>query len=213
MRLSKERPKMKAEIIVILDRSGSMNTIKDDAIGGFNQFIESQKKIEGEATVTLVQFDDQYEMVYENVPLEKVVPLNRDTFIPRGSTALYDAIGKTIGNINRRNFCSACHADTKRIMVILTDGQENASREYRQHTINEMINHQRSEHKWEFIFLAANQDAFAAGAAIGIHWGDTHQFVADAVGTRNAYVSMDTSVSSYRADIKSTTKAEDYYKK
>lgn len=189
---------MKSEIVVILDRSGSMNTIKSDAIGGFNQFISEQKKVDGEASVTLVQFDDAYEMVYENVPLAQVQPLNDTIFVPRGMTALYDAIGKTIETLNRRNFCAACHKDTKTIFAILTDGQDNSSRMYTQQKINDMIRHQRDEHKWEFIFLAANQVAFATGSLLGIKSSDTFSFAANAIGTRSAYTNMSTSVAHYR---------------
>lgn len=188
----------KTEIIVILDRSGSMYEIANDAIGGFNSFIESQKAVEGEATVTLVQFDDQYEVVYENIPLMEVKPLTNETFKPRGGTALNDAICKTIGNINRRNFCSVCHGDTKRIVAILTDGEENSSKEFSADKVKEMITHQREEHKWEFIFLAANQDAFATGAIYGIKKDDTFWFAYNSIGVKDAYTSMNIRSTTYR---------------
>jgi uncharacterized protein YegL len=199
----KERRKvMKAEIVVILDRSGSMCSIADDAIGGFNEFIRTQKEVEGEATVTLIQFDDKYEKVFGDVPLQDVQQLTRETFVPRGMTALHDAIGRTITNIRDkqyRNSCPNCKCDTKTIFAILTDGAENASREFDQAKVNELISHQRDEHKWEFIFLAANQDAFATGMGLGINAGDTFNFVADKVGTRNAYIDMSNTVMSYRS--------------
>jgi uncharacterized protein YegL len=189
---------MKSEIIVILDRSGSMSSIASDAIGGFNAFIEEQKKVEGEATVTLAQFDDGYDLIYDNVPLSEVVPLTSDTFRPRGMTALYDAIGRTVNAVSTRISCSQCDSGTKRIVAILTDGQENSSKEYSQDSISKVISHQRDEHDWEFIFLAANQDAFETGGALGIKKGDTFNFAATSDGTRSAYGSMNISATHYR---------------
>ncbi len=195
--------KMKSEIVVILDRSGSMQTIEDDAIGGFNAFMESQKKVEGECTVTLAQFDDVYEVVYDNIPLNEVPNLTSATFKPRGMTAMYDAIGRTINKISSRQDvpCPVCNKygeKTKVIFAILTDGMENASREFDQAKINKMISHQRDTHEWEFIFLAANQDAFATGGQLGIKAGDTFNFAHTSKGTRSAYSNMNIATTSYR---------------
>jgi hypothetical protein len=198
---------MKSEIVVILDRSGSMGTIKDDAIGGYNTFIDGQKKVKGEATVTLIQFDHEYEVAYENVPINEVVPLNSSTYVPRGMTALYDAIGRTINKVAARHTCPICDKDTKIIFAILTDGQENSSREFRQSAINEMITNKRGhDYHWEFIFLAANQDAFATGGALGIKSGDTFNFVADSEGTKIAYRNLANCTTSYRTDASTTDK-------
>jgi len=199
---------MKSEIVVILDRSGSMQSIREDAIGGFNAFIEGQKKVEGEATVTLAQFDDIYEMVYDNIPLNEIKDLTSETYVPRGATALYDAIGKTINHVatRRKTTCPVCDSETKVIFAILTDGHENVSREFNQAKINEMISHNRDSHEWEFIFLAANQDAFAAGGALGIKSSDTFNFAATGVGTRSAYADLGNITTSYRTTYKTTTK-------
>ena len=191
---------MKAEIVVILDRSGSMQTIVDDAIGGFNQFIEEQKKVEGEATVTLIQFDDRYETVFDNIPLNEVPKLNRETFVPRGMTALNDAIGRTISTVSARHTCPECRKNTKTIYAILTDGGENCSREYATDRVNSMISHARDEHGCEFIFLAANQDAFATGSLYGFKTADTFNFTADAEGTQVAYRNMSVRTTSYRTN-------------
>lgn len=190
--------KMKSEIIVILDRSGSMSTIANDAIGGFNTFVEEQKKVKGEATLTLIQFDDKYEVVYKNVPLNEVKPLTNNTFVPRGMTALNDAIGKAITSHNTGGGCSVCAKDTKVIVAILTDGEENSSREYSTSKINELISHYRESHNWEFIFLAANQDAFKVGNLFGIKKDDTFNFVADSLGTQAAYTNMSIRSTAYR---------------
>ena len=110
------------EIICILDRSGSMSAIRDDAIGGFNTFLEAQKEAGGTALLTLVLFDDVVDVVHEARSIEEVPPLDRDTFLPRGSTALYDAIGKTLGAAMRRSRAAA-KADERVIVCILTDGE------------------------------------------------------------------------------------------
>jgi len=194
---------MRTEIVVILDRSGSMCTIADDAIGGYNEFIKAQKKVEGEAIVTLAQFDDQYELVYDGVPIMEVPELTNETFKPRGMTALNDAIGKTIEAVRKRQShqCPQCfHSVDKTIVAILTDGGENSSLNFNTQRVNELISHQRDEHKWEFIFLAANQDAFATGGALGIKSTDTFDFSADSKGTRSAYLSMINTTTSYRTN-------------
>lgn len=188
------------EIVVILDRSGSMSSIKKDAIGGFNEFLRQQKALPGKARMTLVQFDDQYEVTFKSVPLEEVRELTEQTFIPRGMTALSDAIGRTINIIGEGNSacCECCRPKT--IVAILTDGQENSSRKFTTHQINDMISHKREYYNWEFIFLAANQDAFAVGGSYGISPSYTWAYTADSIGTRQAFSSMNISTSALRKE-------------
>lgn len=182
---------MKAAIVCVIDRSGSMASIAKEAIGGFNAFLEAQKNVPGEATLTYVQFDNKYEMVHDGVPLEQVPALDSKTFVPRGMTALLDAVGRTIDDVGRR---LAAQPEGERpdkvIVCILTDGQENASSDYSKGRVREMIEHQRSKYGWEFIFLGANQDAFAEGSALGIQRQDIQAFDATAEGTQSAYSSM-----------------------
>lgn len=185
------------EIACIIDRSGSMASIKDDAIGGFNTFLEEQKKLNGTASMTLVLFDDQYEMIYDNIDLEKVENLTDKTFQPRGYTALLDAIGKTINNLEERLSKQEFEFPPKVIICILTDGAENRSKEFNNEQIKELIENKRKQ-RWEFIFLAANQDAFSTAARYGISQNMTMNFAADAIGTRSAYTTMSTMVSQYR---------------
>lgn len=190
---------MKSEIVCIIDRSGSMHSIVDDAIGGFNAFLEDQKKVDGEATLTFVQFDNEYEVVHENKPLNDVPNLDLNTYVPRGSTALLDAIGRTIDTVGKRlSNTPEDKRPNKVIVSILTDGEENASREYTLSKIKEMITHQKEKYNWEFIFLAANQDAFSEGFKLGIDSKDTFAFAANSVGTRNAYKNMGNVNKSYR---------------
>lgn len=190
------------DINIVLDRSGSMDTIKSDTIGGFNSFLSKQKQVAGEATITLVQFDDIYEEVYKAIPLENAPLLNDDTFIPRNTTALLDAIGKTIVETGKR---LASMNDDERpdkvIFVILTDGLENASREYRIEQINQMISHQRDVYKWEFIFLGANQDAIATASNMGIAQTHALTYAANTIGTQKAFDAVAGHVAAYRANI------------
>lgn len=188
-----------SEIICIIDRSGSMGRIKSDAIGGFNSFIKEQKKLPGEANLTYIQFNTEYDVVHENKPLKDVNPIDDNIFIPRGSTALLDAIGKTVDNTGRRlaNMPEKNRPE-KVIIAILTDGEENSSTQYNLSKIKEMISHQKEKYSWGFIFLGANQDAFAEAAKIGIEAKDSFNFAATGQGIRSACVKMSKSIAKYR---------------
>lgn len=187
------------EIICIVDRSGSMGSIRDDAIGGFNTFLQEQQKEKVDrCLLTYAQFDDRYEIVKNGIPIEDMPPLTDETFVPRGSTALLDAIGKTVNTVGER--LSKTPEEQRPgsvIVVILTDGGENASREFNRQQIHELITNQRDRWQWEFIFLAANQDAIAAGGALGIM--NAANFSHDAAGSRGIYENLSQSVRQYRA--------------
>lgn len=191
-----------SEIIVVLDRSGSMDGIKDDTIGGFNTFLEKQKEVPGEAAFTLVQFDDRYEVISNAVQLSDAKPLTRETFVPRGSTALLDAIGRTINQSGKR-LADLKEEDRpeKVIFVIVTDGQENASKEFSHARINEMIATQRDTYKWEFVFLGANQDAISTATAVGIKAANAMTFAAAPFsgGVGSAFCSTSANIASYRS--------------
>lgn len=153
-------------IAVILDRSGSMQAVKTDTEGGLAAFLEAQREAPGLTTVSLYQFDDQYEAVYERTPLTDVPPF---TLWPRGSTALLDAVGRTITTL-AEHVDGLPEADRpgEVTVVILTDGQENASHEYSKSAVKKLIDQQQSDHGWQFVFLGADQDAFQAAGGIGI---------------------------------------------
>lgn len=180
---------MNVEIVCILDRSGSMSSIRSDAIGGFNAFLKDQKSVPGAAKLTLVLFDHEYIVLHDAVKLEDVPELSSSDFVPRGSTAMFDAIGRTIDAIGGRLDKSDTKPD-KVIVAILTDGEENSSQEYTSDRVAKMIKHQQDKYAWEFVFLAANQDAFRAGAALNIKACNTANFVASAAGTADAYSYM-----------------------
>lgn len=187
---------MKTEIISIIDRSGSMATIAKDAIGGFNTFLADQKTVPGEARMTLTIFDDKYDLLYAGKPLSEAEPLTDKMFVPRGGTALLDAIGRTLNEQGAR-IKSDGWAE-KVIVCILTDGGENQSREFNQGQIKEMVKHAEG-HGWSFVFLAANQDAFAAATLYGINLAHASAFAANAAGTQTAYASMSATTRSLRS--------------
>jgi len=190
---------MKAEIICIIDRSGSMEAIADDAIGGFNTFLQQQKKVPGEANLTFIQFDTEYEVLHENKPLKDVPQLDNSTFEPRGCTALLDAVGKTIDNTGKRlSDIPEANRPDKVIVAILTDGQENSSKTYTLSEVNDMITKQQNIYSWEFIFLAANQDAFAEAEKLGICKQNAFNFESTSKGLQNAYKNMNDRVLEYR---------------
>ena len=171
------------ELVFIIDRSGSMSGLEDDTIGGFNAMLKQQQSVEGEAVVTTVLFDDQYELLHDRVDIRKVKPLTREDYTARGSTALLDAIGKTIHNIRK--------VQAEKVMFfILTDGQENASHRYTFPMIQERIQHQKRKYGWEFIFFGANMDAIAEAAKLGIAADHAQKYCADSVGTASVYASM-----------------------
>jgi hypothetical protein len=191
--------KNKTDITIILDRSGSMDSVRTDTIGGFNSFLEGQQKIAGEASLSLVQFDDQYEAVYIDKDINSAEKLTDATFQPRGMTALYDAVGRTINSVGER---LADLAENERpdkvLLVIMTDGFENSSRVFNSAKINEMIAHQREVYKWEFMFIGANQDAVLSAREIGLPTHAALTYAANAEGTRAVYSAMMEKVGNYR---------------
>lgn len=156
---------MKTEIVVITDRSGSMAHLRQTVIDGYNKFIDAQREVPGEARVTYTQFDDVYEVVYVGKSLAEVPKLDEATYQPRNWTALYDAIGKTLNDQGER-IAKEKWAELV-IVVITTDGAENSSKDFNQERVRAMIKHAES-HGWQFVFLAANQDAFAASQSMGM---------------------------------------------
>lgn len=191
------------EIVAILDRSGSMDTIKLDAIGGFNTFIDEQKQQDGEANLTVVLFDNQYEILQDRVNLKDAIKLDNKNYIPRGGTALFDAIGKTIATFRERHAKGEVQGGL--ICSILTDGEENSSKEFKTtDSIKKLITEAESELGWSFVFLAANQDAFAAGSNFGISGANTMSYAADSVGTRNAMKGASDYTTNYRSTFNKT---------
>lgn len=177
-----------AEIVCVIDRSGSMNAIKSDAIGGFNSFLADQKKLDGSANLTLVLFDHEYDLLINGVDINMVAPLTEDTYRPRGTTALLDAIGRTLDDLAQRLERTPQKKQPDQVMVaILTDGMENASCDYTRDRVFEKIQYLQKQRDWQFIFLAANQDAIQTGAELGIAHDRSVSFDSSGVGVKEAF--------------------------
>lgn len=183
------------DIICIIDRSGSMESVKSDAIGGFNNLLAEQKALPGQAAMTVVLFDNRYEVLHERKPVADIPPLDTDSYQPRGSTALLDAIGKALTTAKDYKPASKGH---KYIVAILTDGQENSSIEWTKASVKALTD-DRTAAGWTFIYLAANQDAFAEASAIGIPLQFTQNYAGNAAGTRAAYASVSSTISDLRS--------------
>jgi len=188
----------KTQIICILDRSGSMSSIMSDSIGGFNTFLKQQKELKDEATLTVALFDDKYELLYDGVNIKHVKNITSADWYPRGTTALYDAIGKTINDVKATHAKLGVEAPAKVLVCIVTDGYENASHEYGLDTIRKLIKKCEND-DWNFIYLAANQDAFAVGGSFGVSAGNTYNYSATADGVFNMSSTISGAATSYRA--------------
>jgi len=191
--MSVDMKKRFTEIVAIVDRSGSMETIKEDAIGGFNSFLDSQLMQAGRASFTLIQFDDIIDIVHSGESLFNIKPYTKDTYVPRGMTALYDAIGRGVAEASKRS-------EGRQVLVaILTDGYENSSHEYTKGHIQSLIKQKQAE-GWEFLFLAAGFSQFdAEGMAhsIGIRSGNSIGF--DRSSIRKVYGQATVASASYRS--------------
>ncbi len=189
------------ELVFILDKSGSMSGLESDTIGGFNAMLNKQQKEDGEAIVTTVLFDDKYEIIHDRINIKGIKPITEKEYFVEGSTALLDAIGKTIHKISnaQKNTQKEYRAD-KVVFVITTDGMENASREYTYEKIRTMIERQKKEYKWEFIFLGANIDAISTAERFGIGADRAATYHADSEGTQLNYDVVSEVVSDFRAN-------------
>ena len=187
------------ELVMILDRSGSMLGLEEDTIGGFNSMIEKQKKEEGEAYVTTVLFDDQITLVHDRVDLKKVEPMTDKEYYVRGCTALLDAVGTTIRHIDViQKHARSEDVPGKTIFVITTDGMENASREFTYEEIRRLIEQHRECQGWEFIFLGANMDAVTEAGRLGIRSDRAATYENDEEGTALNYRVLSSAVGKLR---------------
>ncbi|NJO65861.1 MAG: VWA domain-containing protein [Richelia sp. RM2_1_2] len=196
-----DNEKNKTHIICILDRSGSMESVAKDAIGGFNAFLKDQKATDGEATMSVTLFDNEYTPLYDgkSIPLAKVDELTDKTFVPRGSTALRDAIGKTIGR-TKEEFAKMSDSEkpNKVLVLIVTDGAENASHEYNAETIKNLIATQK-KNDWQFIFLCSTEDAMNRAGDMGISFGNTFQFTNTSAGNQVLYSNVSNATKFFRS--------------
>lgn len=175
------------EIAYILDRSGSMSSLAESAIDGFNCFLGDQLSAPGEANLSLILFDDQYLTPYKRVPILEVPNLTTAIYEPRGTTALLDAIGRTVHELGEKLSQLPEHERPGQVIIaIFTDGYENASTQYTLQAINKLITHQREKYQWQFLFLGANQDAIATASGMGIAAEDAATFEATPQGNRRS---------------------------
>ncbi len=191
------------DITVLLDRSGSMASILDDTIGGFNSFLKDQQSQEGSAKMTLVQFDNDYDEVYTGVDIKEVEALTPKTFVPRGSTALLDSMARTITATGVR--LGSIPADDRPqnvVFVIITDGAENCSKEVTRDKVFEMVKHQTEKYNWTFLYLGANQDAISVGTGLGIGASNSLSYSANSAGVRNSYSAASVAVDHIRTGAK-----------
>lgn len=187
------------ELVMILDRSGSMYGLEADTIGGFNSMIEKQKKEEGEAYVSVILFDDVCEVIYDRVPVGQVEPMTEKQYYVRGCTALLDAAGQSIHHIvNVHKYAREEDVPEKTMFIIITDGMENASSVYSYERVKEMIEHEQEKYHWEFLFLGANIDAVKEASRFGISAGRAVNYENDSEGTRLNYSVMSDAVSCAR---------------
>lgn len=188
------------EIIFIMDRSGSMASIADDTIGGFNSLIEKQRAEEGECRVTTVLFNDRHKKLHDCVDIKEISPMTYSQFCPLGATALLDAVGDTINEVGARLVATPeKQRPGKIIMVITTDGYENASKEFTQEQVKKMIDLQQNTYNWSFMFLGANIDAEQVGMSYGIRKGYSKTYTATGLGTQSVYNAVDSSLSCLRS--------------
>lgn len=179
------------EIIFVIDASGSMSHLVGDTIGGFNGFIESQKALDGKATLTTVLFDSTWRILHDGVDLQEVKPMTASDYMAGGMTAMLDAIGEIINRVQDRHDDLGEEKPENVLFVITTDGEENSSHKFKKSQIEKMIKHQTNGHGWKFMFLGANMDAVKEAESIGIarnfatNYTYTTQGVCDSYSTIN----------------------------
>ncbi len=188
-------------ITILLDRSGSMQSIKSSVVEGINSFVFQQKKVPGECTLTLVQFDDveRSEIVFDRKDLAEVPLLTEYSFEPRGCTPLHDAMALEITRLGKELSSMPEETRPSRVLfVIMTDGLENASTDHSGESVKKMVEKQNSQYNWQFIFLGANQDAVLTASSLGIPGSRAMTFAAGKAGVRGTYGAVGQTVSAYR---------------
>ncbi|MBM7580391.1 vWA domain-containing protein [Jeotgalibacillus terrae] len=187
------------ELVFILDKSGSMSGLESDTIGGYNSMLEKQKMIKGECNITTILFDHTYELLHDRMDIREVSPLTEKDYQIGGSTALLDAVGRTLHKIiNVQKYAKADARAEKVMFVIITDGEENSSCEYSAGKIKALIEQQKTEYGWEFVFLGANLDAVKTADRYGISSDRAIDYLADQKGTQLNYKVMAQAVASFR---------------
>lgn len=187
------------ELVFILDKSGSMAGLERDTIGGFNSMLNKQKSLPGECRITTVLFDNRYELLHDRIDIQAVSPMTEKEYQVGGTTALLDAIGQTIQKLVYVQKNTAEEYQAENVMfVIITDGEENASREYSAQKVKDMIELEKEKYGWEFVFLGANIDAVETAGRFGISADRVADYVPDGEGTRLNFAMMSEAVATFR---------------
>ena len=180
------------ELVFILDRSGSMHGLEKDTLGGFNSMIEKQRKTEEKVLVTTVLFDSDIEVLHDRLPIRRVRSMTEEDYVAGGCTALLDAVGNTIHRIGTvHKYARPEDVPAHTMVVIITDGEENASQFYGYDDVKRMVEKERTKYGWEFIFLGANMDAIGAAASIGIEEDRAARYMCDKVGIEKNFEAVD----------------------
>jgi uncharacterized protein YegL len=199
------------EIVFVLDKSGSMSNLVGDTIGGFNGFIESQKSIEGKATLTTVLFDTTWRILHDGVDLHEVKPMTTSDYMAGGGTAMLDAIGEIINRVQDRHDELGAEKPENVLFVITTDGEENSSRKFTKKNVEKMIKHQTNGHGWKFMFLGANMDAVKEAESIGINKDYAANYAYTSKGTDAIFTTMSCVSSSLRGVADSAVALDDAF--
>lgn len=186
------------EIVFVIDKSGSMSHLAGDTIGGFNGFIESQKAIDGKATLTTVLFDTSWRILHDGVDLREIKSMTNSDYVAGGGTAMLDAIGEIINRVQDRHDELGAERPEEVLFVITTDGEENSSRKFTKSQIEKMIKHQTNGHGWKFMFLGANMDAVKEAESIGISRDYAAGYTYTSKGVNDLYTTMSCVTSSVR---------------
>ena len=187
------------QIICILDRSGSMQKLTNDTIGGYNSFLDKQKQNPGKAEVTTILFDDQYEVISQAVDLNEAKYLTSEEYFARGSTALLDAMGRTVSNtLGKMETEKICPAKRRVLFLIMTDGLENASREYNKSAVKSLIEATTKEYNWNYIFIGANIDSVSEATSLGINAKNAADYSHDSDGVQKSFSMMDSAATEVR---------------
>ncbi len=187
------------ELVLILDRSGSMTGLESDTIGGYNAMLKKQQAVDGECRITTLLFDNTFELLHDRIDIKAVSEMTDKEYQVGGTTALIDAIGMSLHKIdNAQKHTAEEYRAEKVIFVIITDGEENSSREYSAAQVKDMINKRKTNDGWEFIFLGANIDAVGTAGAFGIGADRAVDYIADSEGTALNFAIMSKTVANFR---------------
>jgi len=200
-------------IHVVLDRSGSMGRVTSDVIGGFNTFLKEQKAEKGKATISLAQFDNVYEVVYDSKPLSKAPDLDEKTYVPRASTALLDAVGRTISAYSAKFVkMSKAKRPGKVLFLIMTDGLENASSEYTKEQVAKLIKEHEEKNEWKFVFIGASMDSMREAQGIGMAKGNMlNANMRGSAGVQAMYSSVSSATSAYRGKSRELARSAGFF--